>query len=170
MNEIRVILQFNRGEYVRGMRYYMRKSGVAGPRSMALFLLITACTCGLFWLTGTNLLNTAVLVLLVLWAARVGGLYFIAPGRGFDKDEKLRQRTSYTFTKADIGMQNESTAGVFPWTFTAFWSTGEFYYLIQSQSSFTMLPKHIFSDDRARADFEEMVKVALPDVRYKVYR
>lgn len=170
MKEIRVNLQYLRSEYIRGIRLYLRKSGVAGPRDVILVLAVFVLSCGLIWLTGMTVVNTALVVLLVMAVAMGLFVYLIRPGYQFDHTPSCRDSTAYTFTKEDIGLQNETVAGVFQWTFTKLWNTEEFYFLIQDKQSYSMLPKRIFGGPKEWSAFEEMVLEALPEIKYKDYR
>lgn len=170
MDEIRVNLQFIRSEYIRGIRLYLRKSGIAGPRDLLLAVLAFAVTVVLIWLKGMTVLNTALVVLLAMVAVMGIFVYGVRPGYQFDHTPQLREPSAYTFTAEDIGLQNSSVAGVFQWTFTKFWNTQEFYFLIQDRQNYSMFPKRTFGGPKEWARFEAMVREALPEVKYKDYR
>ena len=170
MEEIRVNLQFLRSEYVRGIRLYLRKSGIAGPRDLIIMLFALVLTAVLIWLKGMTVLNTALVVLLGMVALMGIFVYVVRPGYQFDHTPQCRDNSAYTFTNEDIGLQNSSVAGVFQWTFIKFWNTEEFYFLIQDKQSYTMLPKRIFGGPKEWERFEAMVKEAVPEIKYKDYR
>lgn len=170
MDEIRVNLQFVRGEYIRGVRLYLRKSRLAGPLDLILLAVILAITAVLIWLKGMTVVNTALVVLLAMAAGMGFYAYLVRPGYQFDHTPQCRESSAYTFTKEDIGLQNSSVAGVFTWAFTQFWNTEEFYFLLQDKQNYTMLPKRIFGGPEEWARFEALVVEAVPNIKYKDYR
>ena len=168
--EIRVELCYGRGEYIRAVRLYLRKSGIASRWDVLIVPLIAALAGVLIWLKGMTFLNTALVVLLVIALCMGLFVYFVQPGRVYDRSPPLRRAVTYTFTPEDIGVRGEEVMGSAPWQFTKFWSTEEFYFLVERQYRYTILPKRIFSGQEQRAHFEAMVMEANQGIRWKEYR
>lgn len=170
MEEIRVEVTLSRAEYVRGVRVYLRKSGIINSLGLVILALTIPVIGFLIWLNGMTVLNTA---LVVLWVMAVGMgvfLYVIQPGRSFDKTPQMGERVVYTFAPEHIGVRSGSVAGAVKWEFLRLWNTREFYVLFQEKGQYTIFPKRFFGGETAQEMFEDMVRTAVPGIQYKEYR
>ena len=87
-DQVRVTFQLERGEYIRGVRYYLRKSHLVSWVQVLVMLFALAATVTVTLMMGRlNFLNTLVLVLLAMAALYGLWLYWIKPGRIFDREE-----------------------------------------------------------------------------------
>lgn len=165
MEPVRVQFQYTKEEYVRAVRFYLRKSGTTPLWDIAVFAGILALVFMMIYLTGITPMTVALLVLLAVVSGLGAVVYLFMPGYQYDHTPQiLEQRTLY-FTVDDIGIQTASSAGIVKWTFTKFWCSKTDYYLIQNRQVYTLLPKRIFADDAERYRFEQIVMAANPNIR-----
>ena len=169
MDTIVIAFSYEREAYIRAMRLYLRKSGATPAWALILLAAVLGLIGFLIFMTGVT---PMVVVLLVLTAAAgVMGftVWLVKPGRHYDRTPVLRERCLYRFSLEDIGVQNETGAGVLPWNFTRFWITPTDYYLVRDAESCLLLPRSAFEDADTCRRFEDLVMAANPGIKRRVY-
>ena len=107
-DQVRVTFQLERGEYIRGVRYYLRKSHLVSWVQVLVMLFALAATVTVTLMMGRlNFLNTLVLVLMAMAALYGLWLYWIKPGRIFDREAELAEPVTFLFTQEDVARQDE---------------------------------------------------------------
>ena len=105
-DQVRVTFQLERGEYIRGVRYYLRKSHLVSWVQVLVMLFALAATVTVTLMMGRlNFLNTLVLVLMAMAALYGLWLYWIKPGRIFDREAELAEPVTFLFTHEDVARQ-----------------------------------------------------------------
>ena len=160
--QVRIQFQLTQEEYVRGMRFYLRKSHTVSL--VALVLLLVALGAAI---RRPTFLSVLAAVLGVLLAGYWGFLYGYAPGRAFRRDPALGQRILYCFTREDYARQDDRGAGVYDWDLKALWRGKEFYYLFPKEGGgFALLPRRAFPPE-AELGFEAILKAACPEAKWR---
>ena len=167
-DQIRVTFQLERGEYIRGVRYYLRKSHLVSWVQVLVMLFALAATVTVTLMMGRlNFLNTLVLVLLAMAALYSLWLYWIKPGRIFDREAELAEPVTFLFAQEDVARQDETVAALLDWDIKKLWRGPEFYYLFGSSEGYTLLPLRAFQDEEARLRFESLAQEANPDMIFR---
>ena len=169
MDTIVIAVSYEREDYVRAMRFFLRKSGATPGWALLVLAGVLDLIGFLIWMTG---LTPMVLVLLALTlaAALMGVLvWLVKPGRHYDSTPSLRERCLYRFSLEDIGVQNETGAGILPWTFSRFWITPTHYYLVRDGESCLLLPRSAFEDRETCRRFEALVMAANPGIKRRAF-
>ena len=123
-DQVRVTFQLERGEYIRGVRYYLRKSHLVSWVQVLVMLFALAATVTVTLMMGRlNFLNTLVLVLMAMAALYGLWLYWIKPGRIFDREAELAEPVTFLFTQEDVARQDETAAALLENSvqFQSFW-------------------------------------------------
>lgn len=169
-NQVRIQFQLSRKEYVRGIRYYLRKSRRMGwIQVLVLILALAVVVSSAVILREFAFLN--IMALIILISALIYGLYLYGwkPGRLFDRDSSLSLPVSFLFTREDIARQDEKTAVLLDWKVYKMWRGKEFYYLFGLEEGYTMLPLRAFDGEADRKIFEELVRVANPVAVFRTF-
>ena len=167
-DQIRVTFQLERGEYIHGVRYYLRKSHLVSWVQVLVMLFALAATVTVTLMMGRlNFLNTLVLVLLAMAALYSLWLYWIKPGRIFDREAELAEPVTFLFAQEDVARQDETAAALLDWDIKKLWRGPEFYYLFGSSEGYTLLPLRAFQDEEARLRFESLAQEANPDMIFR---
>ncbi len=162
--------QYDKTEYVRGMRFYLRKSYLVSWVQAVVLVLALVAVLGIMVYQGRpTFFSTFVLVLLVLVAGYGIYLYSIKPARLFRKDPRLAQPVNYCFSVEDIARQDEEAAALLDWDVKKLWRSREFYYLFNAAGGYTMLPRRAFWDEKDQERFEKLVLEVNPDTVFKTY-
>ena len=166
--EISASFQLSKAEYVRGVRFYLRKSHLVSWVQLAVMLVAlagVAVTARL--MERMSFLNTLVLVLVVMVTCYGGYLYGRKPGQIFKRDPSLGRSVSFLFTQEDITRQNEQEAAILDWSAQKLWRGKEFYYLFDREGGYTMLPLRGFRSEEDRLRFEMLAQAACPGMRFR---
>ncbi|MCI8477311.1 MAG: hypothetical protein HFE97_03035 [Oscillospiraceae bacterium] len=168
MEPVSLSFVYRREDYVRAVRFYLRKSGALlfwlGLLLMIAVMLLVGVLFHLFGFTpmAAVLLALAGLVLIVDLT-----VYWVLPGLRFDRNPQLQEKRILHFSVEDIGIQGEQAAGLVPWSYQALWSSRTDYYLIQSRQDYLILPRDAFSSRGDQLRFEQIVQMANPEIRRK---
>lgn len=167
---VRAEFQYTRAEYVRGVQFYLRKSYlISWIQVLVVVLALAAAVAIAVMLHRMTFLNTFVLVLLVLVSGYGVFLYFIQPGRLFDKTPGLAQKMIYVFSPEDIARQDDEAGIIFDWNIKKLWKSKEFYYLFLAKDGYIMIPRRAFRSEQDQKRFEELAQVANADLVIKTY-
>lgn len=166
--QVRIRFQYTEEEFVRGVRYYLRKSHlISWVQLVIAALAFFAATILTVVFQRLTFLNTLVMVFVVLLAGYGSYLYFIQPRRVFRKEPALSKPFQYCFSPEDIARQDEAGAGLYDWNVKKLWRGAEFYYLFTDKDGYTMLPRRAFLSEEQQLIFEGLVLEAGPEVKIK---
>lgn len=169
MDMVSVSYFYEKDEYVRAVRFFLRKSGATPLWNVFVFAAVLAAVGVMIRLGGVTPMVIVLLVLLGVVLASGCVVFFVMPGYQYDRLPKLRERTTLRFSREDIGVRSDCAAGVIKWAYAKFWISRTDYYLIQSRQVYTILPKRIFQSDEERSRFEEIVLEANPGIKRRVF-
>ncbi len=168
--QVRVSFQLSRGEYVRAVRYYLRKSHlVSWVQALVLILALGASAGMALLMERVSFLNTLLLVLSAMVALYGAWIYGIQPGRIFDRRPELGEPVSFLFTREDIARQDPRTAVLLDWELKKLWRGREFYYLFGAQDGYVLLPLRAFQSEEDRRHFEDLAKAACPELQFRAW-
>ena len=166
--QVRAAFQLSRGEYVRAVRYYLRKSYlVSWVQVLVLVLALGASAVMTLLMERMSFLNTLLLVLSAMVALYGVWLYGIQPGRIFDRRPELGEPVSFLFTREDIARQDPRTAVLLDWKLKKLWRGKEFYYLFGEEDGYLLIPHRAFQSEEDRRHFEALARAACPELRYR---
>ncbi len=166
--QVRIQFGLKKEEYVRGVRYYLRKSHLVSWVQLVLGLAVLAAVAALTWMMGRlNFLNTLLLVLMVLVGGYGAYLYFLRPGRYYAKHPELGREAAYVFSKEDFARQDDKAAAIYDWNVKKLWRTKEFYFLFTGGEGYTMLPRRAFASEQDWERFQEIVYDAVPGLEIR---
>ena len=169
--QVRASFQLSRGEYVRAVRCYLRKSHlVSWVQVLVLALALGLSAVMTVLMERVSFLNTLILVLSVMVALYGVWLYGIQPGRIFDRRPELGKPVSFLFTREDIARQDANTAVLLDWKLKKLWRGREFYYLFGEEEGYLILPLRAFQSEEDRRHFEALARAACPELRFRVWR
>ena len=166
--QVRAAFQLSRGEYVRAVRCYLRKSHlVSWVQVLVLVLALGASAVMTLLMERMSFLNTLLLVLSAMVALYGVWLYGIQPGRIFDRRPELGEPVSFLFTREDIARQDPRTAVLLDWKLKKLWRGKEFYYLFGEEDGYLLIPLRAFQSEEDRRHFEALARAACPELRYR---
>ena len=166
--QVRASFQLSRGEYVRAVRCYLRKSHlVSWVQVLVLVLALGASAVMTLLMERMSFLNTLLLVLSAMVALYGVWLYGIQPGRIFDRRPELGEPVSFLFTREDIARQDPRTAVLLDWKLKKLWRGKEFYYLFGEEDGYLLIPLRAFQSEEDRRHFEALARAACPELRYR---
>ena len=166
--EVRVTFSLSRAEYVRAVRYYLRKSHLVSWIQVLVILIAlgAAAVMGIL-MERMSFLCTLLVVLSVMVALYGLWLYVIQPGRIYDKNPALGRQVSFLFNREDLSRQDEQTAVLLDWDLKKLWRGKEFYYLFHGEDGNLLLPRSAFRSEEDRLQFEFLAQTACPEVKVK---
>lgn len=166
--EVRVTFSLSRAEYVRAVRYYLRKSHLVSWIQVLVILIAlgAAAVMGIL-MERMSFLCTLLVVLSVMVALYGLWLYVIQPGRIYDKNPALGRQVSFLFNREDLSRQDEQTAVLLDWDLKKLWRGKEFYYLFRGEEGYLLLPGSAFRSEEDRLQFEFLAQTACPEVKVK---
>lgn len=166
--EVRVTFSLSRAEYVRAVRYYLRKSHlVSWVQALVILIALGAAAVMGVLMERMSFLCTLLVVLSVMVALYGLWLYVIQPGRIYDKNPALGRQVSFLFNREDLSRQDEQTAVLLDWDLKKLWRGKEFYYLFRREEGYLLLPRSAFRSEEDRLQFEFLAQTACPEVKVK---
>ena len=166
--QVRAAFQLSRGEYVRAVRYYLRKSYlVSWVQVLVLVLALGASAVMTLLMERMSFLNTLLLVLSAMVALYGIWLYGIQPGRIFDRRPELGEPVSFLFTRGVTAPQDPGAAVLVVWKLKKLWRGKEFYYLFGEEDGYLLIPLRAFQSEEDRRHFEALARAACPELRYR---
>ena len=166
--EVRASYTLSRKEYVRGTRYYLRKSHLVSWVQIVVIVLALAASAVMGALMERmSFLNTLLIVLSVMVTVYGGWLYLVKPGRIYDRHPELGRPVSFLFTREDMARQDDTSAVLLDWNLKKLWRGKEFYYLFRGEDGYVLLPKSAFRSEEERLHFEALAKAACPEIKFK---
>lgn len=166
--EVRVTFSLSRAEYVRAVRYYLRKSHlVSWVQAVVLIIALAAAAVMGTLMEQMSFLCTLLVVLSAMVALYGVWLYVIQPGRIYDKNPALGRQVSFLFNREDLSRQDEETAVLLDWDLKMLWRSKEFYYLFRGAEGYLLLPRSAFQSEEDRLRFEFLAQTACPEAKVK---
>lgn len=166
--EVRVTFSLGRAEYVRAVRYYLRKSHlVSWVQAVVLIVALAAAVVMGTLMERMSFLCTLLVVLSAMVALYGVWLYVIQPGRIYDKNPALGRQVSFLFNREDLSRQDEETAVLLDWDLKMLWRSKEFYYLFRGAEGYLLLPRSAFQSEEDRLRFEFLAQTACPEAKVK---
>lgn len=166
--EVRVTFSLSRAEYVRAVRYYLRKSHlVSWVQAVVLIVALAAAAVMGTLMERMSFLCTLLVVLSAMVALYGVWLYVIQPGRIYDKNPALGRQVSFLFNREDLSRQDEETAVLLDWDLKMLWRSKEFYYLFRGAEGYLLLPRSAFQSEEDRLRFEFLAQTACPEAKVK---
>lgn len=166
--EVRVTFSLSRAEYVRAVRYYLRKSHlVSWVQALVILIALGAAAVMGVLMERMSFLCTLLVVLSVMVALCGLWLYVIQPGRIYDKHPELGRQVSFLFNQEDLSRQDAETAVLLDWDLKKLWRGKEFYYLFRREEGYLLLPRSAFRSEEDRLQFEFLAQTACPEVKVK---
>lgn len=166
--EVRASFSLSRAEYIRAVRYYLRKSHLVSWVQIVVILLALAASVVMgVLMERISFLCTLLVVLSVMVAGYGIWLYFFQPGRLYDKNPALGRPVSFLFNREDMARQDAKTAVLLDWDLKKLWRGREFYYLFRGDEGYLLLPKSAFRSEEECLRFEDLAQAACPKVKVK---
>ena len=166
--EVYITFSLSRAEYVRAVRYYLRKSHlVSWVQALVILIALGAAAVMGVLMERMSFLCTLLVVLSVMVALCGLWLYVIQPGRIYDKHPELGRQVSFLFNQEDLSRQDAETAVLLDWDLRRLWRGREFYYLFGEGDGYLILPLRAFQSEEDRRHFEALARAACPELRYR---
>lgn len=166
--EVYITFSLSRAEYVRAVRYYLRKSHlVSWVQALVILIALGAAAVMGVLMERMSFLCTLLVVLSVMVALCGLWLYIIQPGRIYDKHPELGRQVSFLFNQEDLSRQDAETAVLLDWDLRRLWRGREFYYLFRGEEGYLLLPRSAFRSEEDRLQFEFLAQTACPEVKVK---
>lgn len=166
--EVYITFSLSRAEYVRAVRYYLRKSHlVSWVQALVILIALGAAAVMGVLMERMSFLCTLLVVLSVMVALCGLWLYVIQPGRIYDKHPELGRQVSFLFNQEDLSRQDAETAVLLDWDLRRLWRGREFYYLFRGEEGYLLLPRSAFRSEEDRLQFEFLAQTACPEVKVK---
>ena len=168
--QVRIEFQLERKEYIRAVRFFLRKRHLVSWIQGLVLVLALAAVAVLTWMIGhLNFLNTLLLVLAAMALLYMGYLYLWKPGRLFDRDPALREPVTFLFSREDVARQDGRSAAILEWDVKELWRGTGLYFLFDGAGNYTLLPLRAFRGPEELERFEALVGQACPDAKIRLY-
>ena len=166
--EIEVAFRLSRSEYVRALRFCLRKRHLVSWVPLLVIAVALALSVVMALLMErVSFLCTMILVLAVMLAVYSLYQYLLKPGRIFDRDPMLHRDIRFRFTGEDIARQDSETAVLLDWRVSKVWRNRDFYFLFEGKESYILLPRRAFGSAEEEKRFERLVLEANPGVAWR---
>lgn len=168
--EVSISFKLSKKEYVRGVRYYLRKSRRMGwIQVLVLIVALAVVAASAVILREFSFLNLMALVVLFISMGYGVFLYGWKPGGLFEKNPSLSLPVTFLFTREDIARQDEKAAVLLDWKVRQLWKGKEFYYLFGLEDGYTMFPLRAFPGKEGQKSFEKLVLDSNPGVVFRIF-
>lgn len=166
--EIEVAFQLSRSEYVRALRFCLRKRHlVSWIQLLTIAVALALAVVMARVMERVSVLCTMLFVLAVMLAVYSLYQYLIKPGRIFDRDPMLHREVRFRFNGEDIARQDSEVAVLLDWRVSKVWRNRDFYFLFEGKESYILLPRRAFGSAEEEKQFERLVLVANPGVAWR---
>lgn len=156
MKALNISFSYGKDEFVKATREYLKISHYFG---LTYILILAAAGICLIWLLANNIYNVLNMVCVFVIAfllSNILSLYFIRPSLAYKKVKSITDSYDLTFFKDRIAFKSDKASTDFKWKiFKKLYETDEFFYLVQSKSSYTILPKRAFENEAAMELFKK---------------
>ena len=166
--EIEVAFQLSRSEYVRALRFCLRKRHlVSWIQLLTIDVALALSVVMAQVMERVSVLCTMLFVLAVMLAVYSLYQYLLKPGRIFDRDPMLHREVRFRFNGEDIARQDSEVAVLLDWRVSKVWRNRDFYFLFEGKESYILLPRRAFGSAEEEKQFERLVLVANPGVAWR---
>lgn len=166
--EIEVAFQLSRSEYVRALRFCLRKRHLVSWIQLLTIAVALALSVVMAQvMERVSVLCTMLFVLAVMLAVYSLYQYLLKPGRIFDRDPMLHREVRFRFNGEDIARQDSEVAVLLDWRVSKVWRNRDFYFLFEGKESYILLPRRAFGSAEEEKQFERLVLVANPGVAWR---
>ena len=166
--EIVVAFQLSRSEYVRALRFCLRKRHlVSWIQLLTIAVALALAVVMARVMERVSVLCTMLFVLAVMLAVYSLYQYLLKPGRIFDRDPMLHREVRFRFNGEDIARQDSEVAVLLDWRVSKVWRNRDFYFLFEGKESYILLPRRAFGSAEEEKQFERLVLVANPGVAWR---
>ena len=166
--EIEVAFRLSRSEYVRALRFCLRKRHlVSWIQLLTIAVALALAVVMARVMERVSVLCTMLFVLAVMLAVYSLYQYLLKPGRIFDRDPMLHRDIRFRFTGEDIARQDSETAVLLDWRVSKVWRNRDFYFLFEGKESYILLPRRAFGSAEEEKRFERLVLEANPGVAWR---
>ena len=168
--EIEVAFQLSRSEYVRALRFCLRKRHlVSWIQLLTIAVALALAVVMARVMEWVSVLCTMLFVLAVMLAVYSLYQYLLKPGRIFDRDPMLHREVRFRFNGEDIARQDSEVAVLLDWRVSKVWRNRDFYFLFEGKESYILLPRRAFGSAEEEKQFERLVLVANPGVAWRTF-
>ena len=170
--EIEVAFRLSRSEYVRALRFCLRKRHlVSWIQLLTIAVALALAVVMARVMERVSVLCTMLFVLAVMLAVMLAVYslyqYLLKPGRIFDRDPMLHREVRFRFNGEDIARQDSEVAVLLDWRVSKVWRNRDFYFLFEGKESYILLPRRAFGSAEEEKQFERLVLVANPGVAWR---
>ena len=166
--EIEVAFRLSRSEYVRALRFCLRKRHlVSWIQLLTIAVALALAVVMERVMERVSVLCTMLFVLAVMLAVYSLYQYLLKPGRIFDRDPMLHREVRFRFNGEDIARQDSEVAVLLDWRVSKVWRNRDFYFLFEGKESYILLPRRAFGSAEEEKQFERLVLVANPGVAWR---
>ena len=166
--EIEVAFQLSRSEYVRALRFCLRKRHlVSWIQLLTIAVALALAVVMARVMERVSVLCTMLFVLAMMLAVYSLYQYLLKPGRIFDRDPMLHREVRFRFNGEDIARQDGEVAVLLDWRVSKVWRNRDFYFLFEGKESYILLPRWAFGSAEEEKQFERLVLVANPGVAWR---
>ena len=166
--EIEVAFQLSRSEYVRALRFCLRKRHlVSWIQLLTIAVALALAVVMARVMERVSVLCTMLFVLAVMLAVYSLYQYLLTPGRIFDRDPMLHREVRFRFNGEDIARQDSEVAVLLDWRVSKVWRNRDFYFLFEGKESYILLPRRAFGSAEEEKQFEQLVLAANPGAAWR---
>lgn len=166
--EIEVAFRLSRSEYVRALRFCLRKRHlVSWIQLLTIAAALALAVVMARVMERVSVLCTMLFVLAVMLAVYSLYQYLLKPGRIFDRDPMLHREVRFRFNGEDIARQDSEVAVLLDWRVSKVWRNRDFYFLFEGKESYILLPRRAFGSAEEEKQFERLVLAANPGVAWR---
>ena len=166
--EIEVAFRLSRSEYVRALRFCLRKRHlVSWIQLLTIAAALALAVVMALVMERVSVLCTMLFVLAVMLAVYSLYQYLLKPGRIFDRDPMLHREVRFRFNGEDIARQDSEVAVLLDWQVSKVWRNRDFYFLFEGKESYILLPRRAFGSAEEEKQFERLVLAANPGVAWR---
>lgn len=166
--EIEVAFRLSRSEYVRALRFCLRKRHlVSWIQLLTIAVALALAVVMARVMERVSVLCTMLFVLAVMLAVYSLYQYLLKPGRIFDRDPMLHREVRFRFNGEDIARQDSEVAVLLDWQVSKVWRNRDFYFLFEGKESYILLPRRAFGSAEEEKQLERLVLAANPGVAWR---
>lgn len=144
---IKLEFSISRDEYIKSRKKFLRQSKTVSNGNI-FFLVVMTLIEILFLCIGEYFFSIIIGVLLIISYILIVMLYFIQPGRLYDKTEFIKEKMIFEIDKDGIKSVFKKGKTETKWfIIEEIWESKDFIYLMQSKLSYTIIPKRAFKNE-----------------------
>lgn len=162
MEHVRVAFTYTKEEFVKAVRQFLVATRRVSRSSRVLVPLCFGLSIAYLFLASFSALSIVFLVVATL--ALITGIlvYGYVPVRNYNSADKYKESYELDFSKDGIVFKTQSIDSTLQWsTYRECWENKKFFYLMQNQELYTILPKRAFTEDGSLDAFREIARAAL---------